>query len=187
MRPIKKMVKQVSKTYGANKGGSSEIQFYLLLPEGVSAVEHARDIARSHKKIESAISLMISGNFSFSEQLDIFYTPSFIEIGHELIHALHSSEGKNAGQIKIRQEDIEVWSHMEEFITITVNPLCENRFASEFGMVERYSHEALPYITLRRGGMKVVRAKQKELKEKVKFQKKRRKKLPTVDSRSKKG
>jgi len=72
---------------------------------------------------------------------DAVFTPAFIVMGHELIHALHNSRGVR--RRKIEGPGIE-WTNMEEYHTIFGGKLSEQTLRDQIGLFsERFGHNKM--------------------------------------------
>ncbi len=78
------------------------------------------------------------------------FSPRFITMGHELIHALHNSRGVNrANYMKNEKTDdktkklLEDWDDLEEYWTIIKGKLSEQVFRDQYGLsAERFGHRS---------------------------------------------
>jgi len=100
---------------------------------------------------------LIMGSLSETSGDKLFYTPSYIEILHELIHAQHNAMGKNHERIKLQGTTQQVnvffaiighYDNAEEFLTITGHTLSENAFYRELRMPLRINHQGFPFTTI---------------------------------------
>lgn len=68
------------------------------------------------------------------------FSPAFLIMGHELIHALHNSRGVRRKKIPLDGKDAK-WNNMEEYRTIFGGRLSEQTLRSQFGLsAERFGH-----------------------------------------------
>lgn len=167
--PIETLSKELFKTYVPGKGASSSLQFCVPLKEDTSPIEYADTLSRNPEELELVIGSMISGNFSFTKDLRLIYTPAFIEIAHELVHALHSSLGVNAGEVEasLLREDKDIWTSPEEYRAIEGIP-SENFFAEEINLPKRFSHIGIQYPLVIEKGLVIIDDQIKDLKLKIK-------------------
>jgi hypothetical protein len=69
------------------------------------------------------------------------FSPRFLAMGHELIHALHNSHGSSRTNLRMTAD--EKWGDMEEYQTIIKGKLSEQVLRNQYGLsAERFGHES---------------------------------------------
>src|SRR5262249_11908541 len=77
---------------------------------------------------------------------NLLFSPRFIAMGHELVHALHGSKGKQRnkigfGDLNLTATEQNVWSNREEYRTIKEGSLSEQTLRNQYGLsAERFGH-----------------------------------------------
>ncbi len=75
-----------------------------------------------------------------SDHGDVLFSPRFLVMGHELVHAMHNAKGKCRRRFAMNGVDPR-WNNLEEYQTILKGKLSEQTLRQQYGIsVGRFSH-----------------------------------------------
>ncbi|RSM42515.1 hypothetical protein DMA12_21625 [Amycolatopsis balhimycina DSM 5908] len=114
----------------------------------LSAPVHAPELEEQWKIFETlsardALIVIMRGSISFDAEGRPYYSPSRVELMHELLHIHHNALGENRANLPMNQKMRAVWKDAEEFWTIAAGDLTESDFAVDLGLPRRRSHSGL--------------------------------------------
>ncbi|WP_285743940.1 hypothetical protein [Lentzea sp. NBRC 105346] len=93
--------------------------------------------------VRDALWSILRGSVSFNQKGDPYFSPSRVELMHELIHVDHNARGENRADLPLNKQARDVWKDAEEFWTIEAGDLTESDFARDLVLPRRRSHSGL--------------------------------------------
>jgi hypothetical protein len=93
--------------------------------------------------VREAMTGVLRGSISFDTKGVPYYSPSRVELMHELLHVHHNALGENRADLPMNQQLRAVWKDAEEFWTIEAGDLTESDFAEDLGLPRRRSHSGV--------------------------------------------
>jgi Effector protein len=98
--------------------------------------------AGDHTTIEYPLGRKDSDEILRTEDGNFLFSPTHVIIGHEMVHALHNSEGTHRGDITgMTPEERAMWTDFEEVWTINKGKLSEQTLRNDYGLsADRFGH-----------------------------------------------
>ncbi|MEU5265313.1 hypothetical protein [Amycolatopsis sp. NPDC021455] len=93
--------------------------------------------------VRDALTAILRGSISFDTHGAPYYSPSRVELMHELLHVHHNAVGENREKLAMNERMRAAWKDAEEFWTIAAGDLTESDFAVDIGLPRRRAHSGL--------------------------------------------